>query len=60
MIRAYDEYGNVVDMVKYESKIYNQALNDLWSEVIKKYDYLLDLEDLDGCIDELKRREGRK
>lgn len=28
MIRAYDEYGNVVDLVKWEKNIYNKALDD--------------------------------
>lgn len=29
MIRAYDDYGNAVDLVKWENEIYNKALEDL-------------------------------
>ena len=38
MIRAYDEYGNIIDLVEWEKKIRTKAINDF---VKMAYDELL-------------------
>ena len=37
MIRAYDEYGNIVDLVEWENHIRANAIDDLVSEIEKYY-----------------------
>lgn len=47
-------------LLKGREEGYNKALNDLWCKVIKKRDdYMLDLEDIDECIDELKAQGSK-
>ena len=40
MIRAYDEYGNIVDLVKWEKKIRSKAIDDFANTLTENYDYL--------------------
>lgn len=62
MIRAYDENGNVVDMVAWENEIYNKALDDFRKRIndflIDSYyfvDFVVKDGAIDGVIDELKK-----
>ena len=36
MIRAYDEYGNIVDLVEWEKKIRSKAIDDFVAEFKNK------------------------
>ena len=40
MIRVYDEYGNIVDLVKWEKKIRSKAIDDFANTLTDNYDYL--------------------
>ena len=40
MIRVYDEYGNIVDLVKWEKKIRSKAIDDFANTLTENYDYL--------------------
>ena len=40
MIRAYDEYENIVDLVKWEKKIRSKAIDDFANTLTENYDYL--------------------
>ena len=40
MIRAYDEYGNIVDLVEWENKIRSKAIDDFANTLTENYDYL--------------------
>ena len=40
MIRAYDEYGNIVDIVEWEKKIRSKAIDDFTNTLTENYDYL--------------------
>ena len=40
MIRAYDEYGNIVDLVEWEKKIRSKAIDDFTNVLKENYDYL--------------------
>lgn len=51
MIRAYDDYGNVVDLVKWENEIYNKALEDVL-QVVEWDGYTLDVKER---IEQLKK-----
>ena len=35
MIRAYDEYGNIIDLVEWEKKIRETAIDDFVKEICK-------------------------
>ena len=37
MIRAYDEYGNIIDLVEWENHIRANAIDDLVSQIKKYY-----------------------
>lgn len=34
MVRAYDDYGNVVDLVEHDAEIYNKAIDDFESKIL--------------------------
>lgn len=40
MIRAYDEYGNIVDLVEWERKIRAKYIDDFANILKENYDYL--------------------
>ena len=40
MIRAYDECGNIVDLVEWEKKIRSKAIDDFANTLTENYDYL--------------------
>ena len=40
MIRAYDEYGNIIDIVEWEKKIRAEAIDDFANVLNENYDYL--------------------
>ena len=40
MIRAYDEYGNIVDLVEWEKKIRSKAIDDFANTLTENYNYL--------------------
>lgn len=40
MIRAYDEYGNIIDLVEWEKKIRSKAIDDFANVLKENYDYL--------------------
>ena len=40
MIRAYDEYGNIADLVEWENKIRSKAIDDFANTLTENYDYL--------------------
>ena len=40
MIRAYDEYGNIVDLVEWERKIRAKYIDDFANVLKENYDYL--------------------
>lgn len=39
MTRAYDEYDNVVDLVKWENEIYNKALDEIEYNLLRNIDH---------------------
>ena len=39
MIRAYDEYGNIVDLVEWEKKIRSKAIDDFLTDIINKINF---------------------
>ena len=53
MIRAYDDNGNVVDLVEWEKKIVKETLNKVWKKAISMHDDYVELEELDNYIDEI-------
>lgn len=53
MIRAYDDNGNVVDLVEWEKQIVKETLNKLWKKAISMHDDYVELEELDNYIDEI-------
>lgn len=63
MIRAYDEWGNVVDIVAWENEIYNKALDDYKNKAIEilkteyetRYGYL-DIMDIREISKQLKKK----
>lgn len=40
MIRAYDEYGNIIDLVEWEKKIRSKDIDDFVNVLKENYDYL--------------------
>ena len=40
MIRAYDEYGNIIDLVECEKKIRSNDIDDFANVLKENYDYL--------------------
>lgn len=61
MIRAYDDYGNVVDIVAWENEIYNKALDDYKNKAIEiktEYGYL-DIMDIREIEKQLKKGKKR-
>ena len=40
MIRAYDEYGNIVDLVEWKRKIRAKYIDDFANVLKENYDYL--------------------
>lgn len=40
MIRAYDEYGNIIDIVEWEKKIRSKDIDDFANVLKENYDYL--------------------
>ena len=40
MIRVYDEYGNIVDLVEWERKIRSKAIDGFANTLTENYDYL--------------------
>ena len=40
MIRAYDEYGNIIDLVDREKKIRSKDIDDFANVLKENYDYL--------------------
>ena len=40
MIRAYDEYGNIIDIVEWERKIREKYIDDFANVLKENYDYL--------------------
>ena len=40
MIRAYDEYGNIIDIVDWERKIREKYIDDFANVLKENYDYL--------------------
>lgn len=40
MIRAYDEYGNIIDLVEWEKKIRSKAIDDFANVLKENYDYI--------------------
>lgn len=50
VIRAYDDYGNVVDMVEWANQIRSNALNDLIEEVKIEIAEIYDWDDDDYFI----------
>ena len=40
MIRAYDEYGNIIDLVEWEKKIRSNDIDDFANVLKENYDYL--------------------
>ena len=40
MIRAYDEYGNIIDIVEWERKIRAKYIDDFANVLKENYDYL--------------------
>ena len=40
MIRAYDEYGNIIDIVEWERKIRAKCIDDFANVLKENYDYL--------------------
>ena len=55
MIRAYDEYGNIIDIVEWEKKIRSKDIDDFANVLKENYDYLpqiLSQEAFDIYIDE--------
>ena len=40
MIRAYDEYGNIIDLVEWEKKIRSKDIDDFANVLKENYDYL--------------------
>lgn len=50
MIRAYDEYGNVVDLVEWGNQIRADTLNDLIEEVKIEIDDIYNWDDDDYFI----------
>ena len=40
MIRAYDEYGNIIDLVELEKKIRSKDIDDFANVLKENYDYL--------------------
>lgn len=50
LIRAYDEYGNVVDLVEWEKQIRSDTLNDLIEEVKIEIDDIYNWDDDDYFI----------
>lgn len=63
MIRAYDDNGNVVDLVEWEKQIVKETLDKVWKKAISMHDDYVELEELDNYIDEIisemdKLKEG--
>ena len=61
MIRAYDEYGNIVDLVEWEKKIRSKAIDDFANTLTENYDYLPQILSqeafglyIDECAEQLK------
>lgn len=50
MIRAYDDYGNVVDLVEWEKQIRSDTLNDLIEEVKIEIDDIYNWDDDDYFV----------
>ena len=40
MIRAYDEYGNIIDIVEWERKIRAKYIDDFANVLKENYDYI--------------------
>lgn len=38
MIRAYDEYGNIIDLVEWEKKIRSKAIDDFAEKLLSAFD----------------------
>ena len=59
MIRAYDEYGNIIDIVEWERKIREKYIDDFANVLKENYDYLpqiLSQESFGIYIDEYAER----
>ena len=59
MIRAYDEYGNIIDIVEWERKIREKYIDDFANVLKENYDYLpqiLSQESFGLYIDEYAER----
>ena len=61
MIRAYDECGNIVDLVEWEKKIRSKAIDDFANTLTENYDYLPQILSqeafglyIDECAEQLK------
>ena len=39
MIRAYDEYGNIIDLVEWEKQIRANAIDDFATDIINKINF---------------------
>lgn len=52
MIRAYDEYGNIIDLVEWENNIRTKAIDDFAKKL--KYEYGSD--EIHETIDEIAER----
>lgn len=39
MIRAYDEYGNIIDLVEWEKQIRAKAIDDFATDIINKINF---------------------
>ena len=49
MIRAYDEYGNIVDIVEWEKHIRETAIDD-FVKLAKEHEFKYGKKDISNCV----------
>ena len=49
MIRAYDEYGNIIDLVEWEKQIRETAIDDFVNNIKEELDRF-EVKNLDTCV----------
>ena len=54
MIRAYDEYGNIIDLVEWEKQIRSNAIDDAKSVILQTLDNEVLIDTLHLRLEQLK------
>ena len=49
MIRAYDEYGNIIDLVEWEKQIRKTAIDDFVNNIKEELDRF-EVQNIDTCV----------